>query len=917
MPARVMSRPSESRVVDDFLDSAALGPAALVIDGDPGIGKTTLWLSALEQAHGQGFRVLEARPTAADSASAYTSLGDLLAGVDEAVLDTIPAPQRRALNQVLLWAEADGVATNQRVVGAAFLSVVTRLAQQTPLLLAIDDLHWLDSSSVSAIAFALRRLAGRVGMVATVRIDRDSANATSWLRLRRPDELRRFHVQPLSLSGLREVIAARLGQSLPRPTMVRLHEISGGNPFYALELARALDGASSPDAPLPSTLAGLVQARIGNLGHDADDVLLAAACIATPTVDLVARATGTEAEGVVGRLQEAEKQGVVGIEGNRLHFGHPLLARSVYLRATPMRRREMHRRLAEIVEEPELQARHLAKAVAWADEHTLQCLDSAAELAGIRGASTAAAELLDLAAGLGGDTPERRIRSASHHFNAGDFDRARTLLEQTIEEIGPGTVRAQALGLVGLMESIQGSLTTAAAVLHRALHEAGDDLALRVQILVPLAFAQWNIGHRTAALPTIDGAVADAERLGRSHLLSQALGMRSLVQFLQGKGVDQASMRRALELEDRQVSTSLLCRPTMHNAMLLAFSGQLQQAREEMRIIEQRCGERAEESDQVFIAFHSVLIDIWRGNLSDATSIAERAMDSALLLGGGLPRAVALTMCNALAAYAGREDEVRRDTAEAREGMEASGSLLLAAWPTTILGFLEVSLGNYEAALTALEPLLSALDPDATEIFVAPFVPDAVEALIHVGRFSEAEPLVGALEHNGQQLDRAWMSAIGARCRSMLSAAYGEVEAATLAAQRAMTEHERLPMPFERARTQLFLGKLQRRQRHRDAATATLREARDAFERIGTPLWGAHARAELARADVGRGTAGELTPSERQVAELAASGMSNRNVAATLFISPKTVEVNLYRVYQKLGIHSRAELGRLMGQSER
>ena len=181
----------------------------------------------------------------------------------------------------------------------------------------------------------------------------------------------------------------------------------------------------------------------------------------------------------------------------------------------------------------------------------------------------------------------------------------------------------------------------------------------------------------------------------------------------------------------------------------------------------------------------------------------------------------------------------------------------------------------------------------------------------------DAGPLIEALERNGRRFDGAWMLAVGARCQAMVFAARGQLEAANIAAQRAMAEHEGLPMPFERARTQLLLGQLQRRLRYRTAATTTLRAALDAFEQMSAPLWAERARTELARADVGRGRSGGLTVSEQQVAELAASGMTNRDVATALFISPKTVEANLVRVYRKLGIHSRAELGRRMRAANR
>jgi DNA-binding NarL/FixJ family response regulator len=235
-----------------------------------------------------------------------------------------------------------------------------------------------------------------------------------------------------------------------------------------------------------------------------------------------------------------------------------------------------------------------------------------------------------------------------------------------------------------------------------------------------------------------------------------------------------------------------------------------------------------------------------------------------------------------------------------------------------MLGFLELSLGNYEATLATLAPLMPMLEamPASTEIINSSYVPDAAEALIHLGRLDEAEPMIELLQRNGDRLDRPWMRAVAARGRAMLLAARGDVNAANEAVESALAEHDRLPMPFERARTQLLAGQLQRRQRQKDQAATTLRSALKTFEDLNTPLWADRARAELARADVGTRRVSNLSPSEQRVAELAASGMTNRDVAAALFISPKTVESNLARIYRKLGIHSRAELGRHMGHSD-
>ena len=722
-----------------------------------------------------------------------------------------------------------------------------------------------------------------------------------------PDALARWTLAPMNLGTLHTLVADRLSKTVRRPTMVRICESSGGNPFYTLELARvATDGRPFGDLQMPRTLAELVRQRIGGLGADVQELLLAAACVAEPTVDVLSAATALDIDTVFDRLDQIERDGIVEIEGHRLKFEHPLLARGVYTAASSARRRAMHRRLAEIVEQPELRARHLALSAARGDQKTIVALDEAAEIARVRGAPAAAAEFTDLAVDLGGDTPERRMRSARYHFNAGDAGRARILLNEATSDHGP--MAAEALTLLGVMEILEGSLAEAATLLSRALDECRENLGLRVQILVPLSLALFNDGQREAAAGTADDAVAAAEQLGDPHLISQALSMKALLDCWLGRGIDDTALRRALDLEDRDAVTSTLTRPSMHNAMLLSFAGRLDEAHDAMHSMSLDCGERGEESEQVFVAFHRVLLEIWRGNFAGAAVIADDAMERAQLLEGTLPKGVALTMRASLSAYAGRLDDARADARLALQAIRPSGSLLLSAWPVMVTGFAEVSQGDYVAALAALEPLLSAFESPATEIFIAAFVPDAIEAMAALDRAAAAEPMVRALEENGSRLDRPWMLAMGDRGRAMLLAANGDVDAAHRHAESAMTHHGRLPMPFERARTQVLLGQLKRRRREKDAASATLNDAAQVFETLGAARWAGRARAELARTDVAHLGTDQLTPSEQRVAELAATGMTNRDIAATLFISPKTVETNLARVYRKLEIHSRTLL---------
>ena len=913
-----MRRPEEAGAISGFLTAASTEPAALVVEGEPGIGKTTLWLEAVDQAVERGFHVLSARPGEAESVSGYASLADLLTGVDARVFDDLPGPQRVALDRFLLRAEPDEQAVDQRAIGAALLTVVETLVETSPVLIAIDDLQWVDPSSAQAIAFAARRLSARVGVLGTARTELSSGGAPSWLQMPEPDAVRRIRLRPLSLGRLQAVLFERLGRRFPRPTVVKIHEISGGNPFYALELARAMDPrARSSDVTMPRSLTEFVRARINSLATEAQQLLLTAACLAAPTVELVARTARTDPRDVVERLADAEENGIVEIERNRLHFAHPVLAQGVYSSATPARRRETHRRLAEVVHDPELMARHRALAATRADRETLQALDEAAELARIRRAPTAAAELVELAIGLGGDTPERRIQLADYHFAAGNAGRTRALLEETIDQPIPRTLRAHALSLLGVIAVLDGGFAEAEALLQRALERGASGSRMAGADPGPIVIR--SVRHWADRRRARDHRGSGGGRHRSWTVASAGLGARhpSHAQIKSGAGVDKPDLQRALELEDREANTPLIFRPSLLNALLLAYSGELDRAHNEMLEVRRRCSERGEEGELVVIGFNNVMIEIWRGNFAEAALFMEDDWERALALDGALPRFMAHTCRAVLATYAGRVDEARRNVGDAL-GTAQGGDYFAMAWPATTLGFLEVSLGNYDAALTTLRPLLSKFEalPRGMEIISASCVPDAIEAMIELGRLEEAEPFVDMLEREGRRLDRPWQLAVGARCRGMLLAAQGDFDAASVATQRALAEHQRLPMPFERARTQLLLGQIQHRQRQKTAST-TLKDALRTFEELNTPLWANRAQMLLDQTCIDPSRSAVLSQTERRVAELAATGMTNRDVAATLSISPKTVEANLSRVYHKLDIRSRTELGRHIAQTER
>jgi hypothetical protein len=475
--AHVLHRPAESRAVEDFLAAAAVEPMALVVEGEAGIGKTTVWLAAVEAARGRGTAVMSARPSAAEVTFAHASIADLLRGVAPARLSALPPPQRLAVSRVLQLTVAEGGATDPQAIGAAVLSVVEGLAAEGPVLLAVDDAQWLDASSAGVLGFVVRRLSGPVGVLITTRTGLD-VDPLPWLHLPRPESVARVTVHPLGLGALHAVLAERLGQSFSRPVMAQIQMVSGGNPFYALELGRTVGGPSG-EAQLSARRGDLVRGRLDGLDDRLRDLLLAVASLAEPTVELVQAVCRLPDELVLALVEDAEERGLVVVEGHHLRFAHPLLAAAVRGDAGPSGRRQMHRRLAAVVQEPEQRARHLALAAVRGDPETLEALDAAAVLARTRGAPAAAAELLELAIDLGGATPERRLQAAEHHFDAGDTDRARRDLENLARGLPAGPLRARTTGLLGFVRLHDDSFVEAATMLGESLAEVGDDLRLR------------------------------------------------------------------------------------------------------------------------------------------------------------------------------------------------------------------------------------------------------------------------------------------------------------------------------------------------------------------------------------------------------------------------------------------------------
>jgi predicted ATPase len=392
----IVGRSSELSALQGLLDATASGPAALILEGDPGIGKTTLFDAARELAAERGFRVLAATPTSSEVRLAHAGLADLLAGVEERDLAVLSGVQRAALDAALLRGSGATQPPDRRAVAVALLNVVEGLALAAPVVIAVDDLQWLDASSAAALAFAARRLTGRVGILGARHRPPDPDPPALQLQLAHGRDASRLTVGPLPRETVGRLVRTRLGRSLPRAVAARVERMAGGNPLFALEIARAVADSPAPLAvELPDTLKALVDESLHGLPTHVREALAVAAALDRPDVAFVARVLPDV--DVVAALGEAEACAIVTFAGGAVAFTHPLLAAGVAESLTAAQRRAIHQRLAELLDDGEERARHLALASVHAEPETVAALDAAAQQARDRGAPSAAAELLELA----------------------------------------------------------------------------------------------------------------------------------------------------------------------------------------------------------------------------------------------------------------------------------------------------------------------------------------------------------------------------------------------------------------------------------------------------------------------------------------------------------------------------------------
>jgi DNA-binding CsgD family transcriptional regulator len=930
---QLVGRGSELAEIERFLQRSGDGSRALQIEGAAGMGKTALWLEGVTAGRRRACVVLTARPVEIETKLSYAGLTDLLEPVLDDVLTALTPPQRRALEVALLVAPARSQ-PDQRTVAAAFLSALRALAQEQEVLVAIDDLQWLDSSSHQVTAFAARRLGPEpVGFLVTRRVDDDGR--PSMLELEHvlsEERLSRMRLGPLELDALQDLIEAGLGNAISRPLLRRIHRISGGNPFFALEQARALRAAglhleTGTELPVPPTLRSLVQERLGRISGDEREVLLAVAALAAPTRELLVSFAGADGNGWPPLINAFDSHIVEVVDG-QIRFTHPLLGSVLYSDTPLPMRQDVHRRLAELVSDPEESARHLALAVDVPDAEVASRLERAALVARGRGAPSSSAELLELAIARtspadGSALARRHVEAARQWGAAGDTARSHALLERAVTVAPPGSERAEALVHLGRTTAHgYGDCRSAAAVLARALEEGVEDLRVRVALETELTWAHHMLGDLALAEQHAHEAVVLAESLGERSVLAEALADLGLVQFLRRRAGYRATVDRAVTLdrEEREERRAQGAAPLAYwwmtdwqNAMTLAWAGELDASRDVLEAVRREALERGDEQALPYVLQWLSRIAFARDEWADAAMYAELGYAATISASG--ERAFSLAWRATVAAARGEVDAARAMTDEGIRLASSTGIVSAGLEHQVVRGGLELSLGDIDAAHHWLAPLPAALERHGfAEPAVFRFDADLIETLAARGDVATAVVRVAELEAIAQRFPASWAAAAAARCRGLLAAEAGAHDEAFAQFEAALARHAAAGERYERARTLLLYGVALRRAKQKRAARDALTLAERLFSELGAEVWGARARGELQRIGGAAPRSGDLTETEQRIAGLATSGKANKQIAAELHITVRTVESNLTRIYRKLGVSSRAQLTQLVRQ---
>lgn len=885
-------REVEQARIDRLLEAARAGRSgALVVRGEPGIGKTAL----LDYAAAQGIPAVRSAGIESEAELPFAGL-HLLIKPGMALVDGLPAPQRDALRGAFGLAQHDPA--DRMLIGLAVLSLLAEEAAEGPLLCLIDDAHWLDRATAETLLFAARRLdAEGVVIIFATRTGEQDFPAPG--------------LPELALTGLAQESAAALvdsrGPDISPAIRYRLLAEAGGNPLALLELpavlaAEGTDSSGPNPLPLTQRLQVAFHGQVSRLPAATRTLLLIAAAAGTNDLTTVLRAA--DELGVrLPDLQPAADAGLVGSDGVSVNFRHPLLRSAVYQGAPLTQRLAAHATLAAALTEPEntdLRAWHLASAATGPDETAAAALEDTADRARRRSGYSGAVAAYERAAGLSTDAfarVRRLVAAAETASEAGQLERARRLADRAAG-LSTDRMLGARLDLVRATAEFGAGkpLSAHQLLLAGADSVRTDDPARAARVLMQAVHTAWYLGA-----PELAEIAAHINALD----LPEAEPMTPVAGYTVA-GIDgrfTIDLRDAAAAARRNGADSPRDLVQMCGVGLVV--GQDEQAAELAQTLIAECRDQGRIALLPTLLFFRAETELFLGRPREGRIAALEGLRIAEDIAQQHWISQMSSYLAYLAALEGREPDCRelvdRALAEELGGAAAPG----APWTLAALGVLDLGLGKVDSALSRLE--LLTVEPARHHVIGLRALPDLIEAAVRMGSPERAGDALDRLRDWATASQQEWVGALVERCLALTgpeAEAEGHFQAAL----------ERGGRPFEQARTQLLFGEWLRRNRRKSEARTQLQPAVETFDRLDATPWADRTRTELAALGIGTtsrpttGVLARLTPQELQIVRLAAQGMSNRDIAAQLFLSPRTVSHHLYKAYPKLGVLSRTEL---------